>query len=76
MLKKLIIMLIRWYLGVKTFEPFKFENQKTDAVYWFTTTKLVKTENGVTKRSGVALNWLLSDQCKIVHVKKHEYTAY
>ena len=41
-MKRLIIFLVRMRLGLKKYELFQFENQKTDDVYYFTETELVK----------------------------------
>ena len=68
-MRRLIIFLIRKRLGLKKCEHFIFTNQKTDAEYWFTSTRLLKRENGVITRSGVSLNWLLNDTCTILRVK-------
>lgn len=35
-MKRLILFLIRRRLGLKKYEPFQFNNQKSDAVYYFT----------------------------------------
>lgn len=66
--KKLVIFLIRRRLKLKKYEKFQFEDQRTNAVYWFTCTRLLKKENDNISRSGVSLNWLLSDSCKIRRV--------
>ena len=34
-MKRLILFLIRRYMGLTKFEPFQFENQKSNAVYYF-----------------------------------------
>lgn len=60
-------------LGLKKYELFRFENQKTDDIYYFTETALAKKQlkyvNSdrivVTLLSGVSLNWLLNKDCKI-----------
>ena len=72
-MKRLIIFLVRIRLGLKKYEPFQFENQKTDDVYYFTETELVKrhflrTRSDlifVTVLSGVSLNWLLNKDCEV-----------
>lgn len=67
-MKRLIIFLIRKRLGVKKNEKFQFTNQKTRDLYYFTDTNLMKIEyisGGVIRPSGVSLNWLLNDDCKI-----------
>lgn len=65
MLTRLIIFLIRLKLGVRTYEPFTFTNQKTSSVYWFSPTEIMKSEKGITRQSSVRLNWLLNKECKI-----------
>lgn len=68
-MKRLIIFLIRKRLGLKKNETFQFVNQKSDAVYYFTGTKVMKLWFGVTEPSRVSLNWLLDDECEITKVK-------
>ena len=70
-MKRLIIFLIRRRLGLKKNERFRFANQKSTDIYWFTDTALVKDVCpylGYEKvvNSGVKLNYLLSDECKVV----------
>ena len=80
-MKRLIIFLIRWRLGLKKFEYFRFTNQKTDNVYFFSDYTIFKMEKTTDRRyrfieelsgryvmsdSSVSLNWLLDDECKIV----------
>ncbi len=67
-IRRVVIFLVRVRLKLKKYEKFKFKNQKTDAVYWFTDTKVLKTDLGITTRSGVSLNWLLNDNCEIERV--------
>lgn len=64
-INKLVIFLIRLKLRLKKGQKFQFDNQKTDAVYWFTESALMKMENGFRYESGVSLNWLLNPDCKI-----------
>lgn len=45
-LNRLVIFLIRLKLHLKKGQKFQFDNQKTDAVYWFTEGALMKMENG------------------------------
>jgi hypothetical protein len=68
LLKRLIIFLVRKKLGLKKYQTFKFDNQKTDAVYWFSSKTVVKALNGDIIESSVSLNWLLNDECKITPV--------
>ena len=70
MIERLIVFLIRRRLRLKKYQRFRFKNQKTDKVYYFTTDKLVKVpaDNGLiskTEKSLVSLNWLLSDECEV-----------
>ena len=65
MLIKLIIFLIRMKLHLRKGEKFQFDNQKTDSVYWFTESALMKMERGLRYESSVSLNWLLTKDCKI-----------
>lgn len=65
MLIKLIIFLIRMKLHLRKGEKFQFDNQKTDSVYWFTESALMKMERGLRYESSVSLNWLLNKDCKI-----------
>lgn len=67
MRKRLILFLVRTLLGIKTYEPFQFVNQKSDTdYYYFTDTNILKVSDGVLSLSKVSLNWLLNDECEIV----------
>lgn len=72
MLNRLIIFLIRRRLGIGPSEHFRFTNQKTDDVYYFDSKKgaLIKLSGFAPHPclSGVSLNWLLSEECKIEKV--------
>lgn len=65
-MKKLIVFLIRKKLGLKKNQTFRFGNQKSDAVYYFTDTDVMKRWLGVSEPSRVSLNWLLNDECHII----------
>jgi hypothetical protein len=67
-MRRVVIFLIRWKLKLKKHEQFKFVNQKTDAVYYFTESNLMKRWRGQTMLSGVSVNWLLDKDCKIERV--------
>lgn len=67
--KRLIIFLIRKRLKLDIYEEFQYANQKSSAVYFFTEVAVMKYWNGVLTPSSVSLNWLLSDECKIVKVE-------
>lgn len=70
MIKRLIVFLIRHRLRLKKYQRFRFANQKTDNVYYFTADRLVKIPetSGILSRrekSLVSLNWLISDECEV-----------
>lgn len=67
-MNRFIIFLIRKRLGLKKFEHFKFVGQKSDAVYWFTESNIMKRWRGQTTLSGVSVNWLLDSDCEIERV--------
>ena len=67
-MRRVVIFLIRWKLKLKKYEQFKFVNQKTDAVYYFTESNLMKRWRGQTMLSGVSVNWLLDKDCKVERV--------
>lgn len=71
-MKKLIIFLIRRKMGLKLFQGFQFDNQKSTAVYYFTPTCLMKAYNNEIIPSHVSLNWLLCDKCGINRLKYYE----
>lgn len=64
-MKRFIIFLICKKLGLKKNELFRFSNQREQSVYYFTDTALMKIKYGYADKSGVSLNWLLDDECKI-----------
>ena len=65
MWNRLIIYCVLNKLGLSKYEPFRFNNQKTDAIYYFTSIGLKKYQNKYSLWSNVSLNWLLSDECEI-----------
>ena len=67
-MKRLIIFLIRRHLGLKKFECFQFAGQKSDSVYFFTNTEIMKNEGTKIRPSGVSVNWILNDRCVIRRV--------
>ena len=67
-MRKIVIFLIRKRLGLKKYEKFQFVGQKTSAVYYFTESNLMKYWRNQTMLSGVSLNWLLDNECKIKRV--------
>lgn len=64
-MRRFVIFLIRKKLGLKKYELFRFTNQKTDAVYYFTEDAVYKSWRGQIVQSGVSVNWLMDDECKI-----------
>lgn len=67
-MRSFVIFLIRKKLGLKKYENFKFIGQKSDAVYYFTESNLMKRWRNQTMLSGVSVNWLLDNDCKIERV--------
>ena len=65
-MRRLIIFLIRRYMGLKKYEPFQFANQKSNALYFFNEDSIVKDWHGHFEKSSVSLNWLLDPECEIV----------
>lgn len=64
-MRRVVLFLIRKKLGLKKYERFRFIGQKTDAVYYFTDSNLMKCVNGQVMMSGVSINWLLDNECKV-----------
>ena len=64
-MKRLILFLIRRYMGLTKFEPFQFENQKSNASYYLSGDVNEKECRGNITKSKVSLNWLLNADCKI-----------
>lgn len=69
-LKRLVIFLVRKRLGLKKYEHFQFDNQKSDATYFFSDAVVMKDTGNTVRLSTVSLNWLLNDDCKITKVNK------
>lgn len=67
MLRKLVLFLIRRKLKVGVGTLFRFSNQKTGDLYFFTEDKLMKyvRSNEDAVLSDIPLNYILSDQCQI-----------
>lgn len=70
MIKRLIVFLIRRRLKLKKYQRFRFKNQKTDNVYYFTEYRLIKIPEDKrtvsrAKKSLVSLNWLISHECEV-----------
>lgn len=67
-MRRFVIFLIRKKLGLRKYEKFKFVGQKSNAVYYFTESNIMKFWHGQTVLSGVSVNWLLNDDCEIERV--------
>lgn len=67
-MRRFVIFLIRKKLGLNKYEKFKFIGQKSDAVYYFTESNVMKEWRNQTVLSGVSVNWLLDNDCKIERV--------
>lgn len=67
-MRRFVIFLIRKKLGLRKYEKFKFVGQKSDAVYYFTESNVLKFWHNQTTLSGVSVNWLLDDDCEIERV--------
>lgn len=73
MIEKLVVFLVRKKLGVKKYEEFRFANQKTNDIYFFTARRLKKKvyvgdseDDYYNTRSTVSFNWLMDKECKII----------
>lgn len=67
-MRRIILFLIRKKLKLKRFERFQFVGQKSNAVYYFTESHIMKLWHGQTSLSSVSINWLLDDDCVIKKV--------
>lgn len=67
-MRKIVIFLIRKRLGLKKYEQFRFVEQKSNAVYYFTEDNLMKYWRNQTMLSGVSLNWLVDTNCRVERV--------
>lgn len=69
-MRKIIIFLLRKHFGLKKYEYFRFTNQKSKDIYYFSPICLMKMEHGKYNtgkftQSSVSLNWILSPECEI-----------
>ena len=77
-IKRLIFFLVRKRLGLGLWEAFRFVNQKSNAIYFFTEDAVMKEWHGshkghlIQEKSGVSLNWLLDDECEIELVDEED----
>ena len=70
---RLIMFLVRFKLGVRKFEIFRFSNQKTKNKYYFDTHTIyrsyLKDHTVHIEPSDVSINWLLNPCCEIERVE-------
>lgn len=72
-MKKRILKLIMKKLGVKDQEHFQFADQREEFVEYFFTNEAMMRFNPETneiKESRITLNYLLSDDCKIIRTRE------
>lgn len=70
--KRFIFFLVRKRLGLGLWEAFRFVGQKSNAIYFFTEDAVMKEWKQDVDKSGVSLNWLLDDECKIDKVQEED----
>lgn len=70
--KRFIFFLVRKRLKLGLWEAFRFVGQKSNAIYFFTEDAVMKEWKHDVDKSGVSLNWLLDDECKIEKVQEEE----
>lgn len=70
MYNKLILLLLRKKFGLKKYQLFKFNNQKTNNRYYFNDYAIIKVDfRHPDQPSNIKLSYLLSDECKITKFK-------
>lgn len=72
LIKRFIFFLIRKRLRVGLWEAFRFVGQKSNAIYFFTEDAVMKEWRGTQEKSGVSLNWLLDNECKVELVDEED----
>ena len=72
LVKRFIFFLIRRRLGVGLWEAFRFVGQKSNAIYFITEDAVMKEWRNDVDKSGVSINWLLDDECKIEKVTEED----
>ena len=72
LVKRFIFFLIRRRLGVGLWEAFRFVGQKSNAIYFITEDAVMKEWRNDVDKSGVSINWLLDDECKIEKVTEDD----
>ena len=71
---RIILFLLRMKLGVKKNERFQFVNQKNKSDYYYVSDNslqkiMCRTYRVTERRANVSLNWLMSQECKIVKIE-------
>lgn len=77
MINKIVLFLVRRRLHIKKWQKFRFKNQRSKSdYYYFNNDKIVKVicndkriNRPLRLPSGVSLNWLLNNECKIIKIK-------
>ena len=70
-MKRLILFLVRRHLGLKKYQYFQFDNQKSTALYYFANVGIVKYWRGKHELSRVSINWLINNECRIVKMPEY-----
>ena len=70
-MKRLILFLVRRHLGLKKYQYFQFDNQKSTALYYFANVGIVKYWRGKHELSRVSINWIINNECRIVKMPEY-----
>lgn len=75
LIRRIVIFLVRKKLGLKAYEGFRFDNQKSETDwYMFTDDEVLKVtyNDHYICQSSVSLNWLLDGECKVHKIDRDE----
>lgn len=75
LIRRIVIFLVRKRLGLKAYEGFQFDNQKSKTDwYMFTDDEVLKVtyNDHYICQSSVSLNWLLDGNCKVHKTDMYE----
>lgn len=78
LIRRIVIFLVRKRLGLKAYEGFQFDNQKSKTDwYMFTNYEVLKVtyNDHDICQSSVSLNWLLDSKCKVHKIDVSERTV-
>ena len=70
-MKRLILFLVRRHLGLKKYQYFQFDNQKSTALYYFANVGIIKYWRGKHELSRVSVNWIINNECRIVKMPEY-----